>query len=65
MREHGAAFGWQKGYRAFSVSSSNVSAVIRYIDRQEEHHRRRSFEQEFKTLLDKHGVHYDSEFIFG
>jgi hypothetical protein len=42
-----------------------LSAVIRYIDMQEEHHRRRGFEQEFKTLLDKHGVRYDPKFIFG
>ena len=65
MREHGTRFAWQKGYGAFSVSSSNISAVIRYIDRQEAHHRRRSFEQEFKALLDKHGVEYDAKFIFG
>ena len=59
MREHGARFAWQKGYGAFSVSSSKVSAVIRYIDTQEQHHRRRSYEQEFKALLDKHRVEYD------
>jgi len=65
MREHGARFAWQKGYGAFSVSSSKVSAVIRYIDTQEHHHRRRSYEQEFKALLDKHGVEYDPKLIFG
>ena len=43
-----------KGYGAFSVSSSNVSAVTRYIDTQGQHHRRRSYQQEFKALLDKH-----------
>ena len=65
MREHGTRFAWQKGYGAFSVSSSNVSAVIRYIDTQEHHHRRRSYEQEFKALLDKRGVEYDPKLVFG
>jgi hypothetical protein len=39
--------------------------VIRYIDTQEAHHRRRTFEQEFVALLEKHGVRYDREFVFG
>ena len=45
---------WQKGYGAFSVSSSNVSTVIRYIDQQESHHKKKSFEDEFVALLKKH-----------
>jgi REP element-mobilizing transposase RayT len=65
MREHGTAFAWQKGYGAFSVSSSHIQTVIRYIETQEAHHRNRTFEQEYLALLEKHGVRYDPDFIFG
>jgi REP element-mobilizing transposase RayT len=58
-------FAWQKGYGAFSVSSSKVSEGIRYINDQEAHHRKISFEQEFVTMLRKHGIEYDPEFVFG
>ncbi len=65
MSRQGTRFAWQKGYGAFSVSSSNVPAVIKYIDNQEAHHRKRSFEDEFIALLRKHGVPYDPKFVFG
>jgi REP element-mobilizing transposase RayT len=65
LREHGTLFAWQKGYGAFSVSSSNINTVIRYIDTQEAHHRRRTFEQEFVALLERHGVQYNPDFVFG
>src|SRR5215472_14293165 len=65
MREHGTAFAWQKGYGAFSVSSSHIQTVIRYIENQEAHHRKRTFEKEFVALLDKHGIQYDPNFVFG
>ena len=58
-------FGWQTGYAAFSVSRSNVTAVANYIEAQEAHHRKRTFEEEFVELLIKHGVDYDSRFVFG
>jgi len=48
--------GWQTGYAAFSVSASNAPAVRAYIRDQEEHHRKRSFEDEFLALLQKSGV---------
>lgn len=57
-------FDWQKGYAGLSVSSSNIPAVIRYIDNQEAHHRKRSFEQEFITLLKKHGIPFDPKHVF-
>ena len=44
-------FHWQSGYGAFSVSESHVDAVRKYIERQEQHHRRRSFEEEFREFL--------------
>ena len=61
----GQSFGWQKGYGAFSVSASNIPAVVRYIRNQERHHRKMSFEQEFIVLLEKHGVEYDPKYVFG
>ncbi|MBZ5506929.1 MAG: IS200/IS605 family transposase [Acidobacteriia bacterium] len=61
----GKGFAWQKGYGVFSVSASNVPAVVRYIENQERHHRKRSFEQEFITLLKKHGVKFDPKYVFG
>ncbi len=64
MSNQGTRFSWQKGYGAFSVSSSNVAAVIKYIDNQEAHHRKMSFEQEFIALLDRHGVRYDPNLVF-
>jgi hypothetical protein len=64
MRGHGAPFAWQKGYGAFSVSSSKIQTAIRYIDTPEAHHRRRTFEQEFIALLEKHDVRYDSDSVF-
>ena len=65
LGEQGTVFAWQEGYGALSVSSSNLDQVERYIRTQEAHHRKFSFEDEFRTLLDKHGVKYDLKFIFG
>ena len=65
MGQHVKHFGWQEGYGAFSVSASNVDAVVRYIQNQSAHHRRVSFEDEFRAMLRKHGVEYDPKFMFG
>jgi putative transposase len=65
LRENGRWLGWQEGYGAFSVSASNVDAVRRYIQNQPEHHRRRSFEDEFVVLLEKSGVAFDRAEVFG
>jgi REP-associated tyrosine transposase len=59
-----SAFGWQTGYGAFSVSQSNVSAVLRYIANQEEHHRKVSFQEEFVIYLQRHGIEYDERYIW-
>lgn len=58
-------FSWQEGFGAFSVSSSQVAAVKQYIRNQVEHHRKRSFEEEFLLLLKKSGVPYDPKYVFG
>ncbi len=63
IKEHGA-FAWQKGYAAFTVSTSRMPAVVTYIRNQEEHHRKRSFEDEFIALLKRHGVTYDPKYLW-
>jgi len=63
--EQGNKFAWQQGYAAFSVSSSLVPAVVRYIQNQESHHRRMTFDAELVALLKKHGVEFDPNFVFG
>jgi REP element-mobilizing transposase RayT len=56
---------WQQGYAAFSVSASNIPTVQRYIETQDIHHKRMTFEDEFLALLKKHGVQYDPKFVLG
>jgi putative transposase len=63
--EEGHKFAWQQGYGAFSVSSSVVPAVVRYIQNQEAHHRKMNFDVEFLALLKKHGIEFDPKFVFG
>jgi putative transposase len=58
-------FAWQEGYGAFTVSQSSAPAVFRYILNQEHHHRRRSFEQEWISLLKKNGIAFDPAAPFG
>ena len=54
-------FAWGRGYGAFSVSESNVSRVARYIPDQEEHHRVRTFAEELKEFIERHGVRWKDE----
>jgi len=61
MGEQGVEFEWQKGYGAFSVSPSMLSTMTAYIRGQEAHHQRRDFEEEFRVLLRKSGIAFDSE----
>jgi putative transposase len=61
----GPEFAWQEGYGAFSVSPSQVPAVKEYIRNQAEHHRKRSFEEEFVALLKNCGIEYDSRYVLG
>jgi len=65
IRQHGIVFAWQEGYGAFSVSSSNKDAVVDYIEHQAEHHRVRSYETEFETMIRKSGMRFDSVEAFG
>lgn len=65
LHEHGLEFAWQEGYGAFSVSSSNRDAVKEYIEHQSEHHRRRSYEGEFESMVRKSGIAFDPREAFG
>jgi REP element-mobilizing transposase RayT len=57
-------FRWQEGYGAFTVSQSQAEAVDRYIQNQVQHHRERSFEEEFIELLKVHGIEYDERYLW-
>lgn len=57
-------FGWQKGYGAFSVSPSNIEGVRRYVLSQEEHHRRKTFQEEYLELLKASGLEYDERYVW-
>jgi len=63
--DEGHKFAWQQGYGAFSVSSSIIPAVIRYIQNQAAHHKKMDFEAEFVALLKKHGIAFDQKYVFG
>ncbi len=58
-------FEWQEGYGAFSIGSSGVDDTLAYITTQEEHHRAKTFEDEFSTFLKRHGIAYDDRYVFG
>lgn len=58
-------FSWQQGYGAFSVGKSNLQNVINYIENQEEHHKKVTFEEEFIALLEMQGIPYDHRFVLG
>ncbi len=59
-----ARFSWQRGYGSFSVSKSKIEVISNYIDRQKEHHRRQTFEEEFEELLRLHELEFDSRFLW-
>jgi REP element-mobilizing transposase RayT len=57
-------FQWQSGYGAFSIGQSNVVALKNYIAGQKEHHRHKSFEEEYRNFLEKYGVAYDEKYLW-
>ena len=57
-------FWWQAGYGAFSAAQSQVSTVSRYIARQEEHHRRQTFQAEFRNLLTRYQLPFDERYVW-
>lgn len=66
MNDSGAnGFGWQDGYGGFSLGVSQRAGTIAYIQSQNEHHHKRGFEEEFLAFLKKHGIEYDTKYIWG
>lgn len=59
-----AGFSWQRGYGAFSVSASDLDSVLHYVTTQAEHHRHRSFQDEYRELLGRHGVTFDERYVW-
>jgi putative transposase len=57
-------FAWQDEYGAFSVSVSQLDKIVEYIKRQEEHHRKTTFQEEFLALLKKHHIEYDERYLW-
>ncbi|MCP9496073.1 MAG: IS200/IS605 family transposase [Pyrinomonadaceae bacterium MAG19_C2-C3] len=58
------SFQWQAGYGAFSIGESSVGAVKRYIATQKEHHRQRTFQDEYRMLLQKYRIDYDERYVW-
>lgn len=56
-------FNWQSGYGAFSFSHSHMDRIVKYIQNQEKHHKRKTFQEEYKELLEKYDVRYDERYI--
>jgi REP element-mobilizing transposase RayT len=65
MNEHRRGFAWQEGYGAFSVSISLTATVANYVRNQEKHHRKMTFEEEYRAILKKHGIEFDPNDVFG
>lgn len=59
-----ARFAWQAGYGAFAVSESNVPAVREYIANQQEHHRKKSFQGEYRAFLERHRIAFDERYVW-
>ena len=59
-----AAFAWQEGYGAFTVSAQHIQQVVRYIAQQEDHHRRQTFQEEYVEFLKRGLVEYDERFLW-
>ncbi|MCO5949782.1 IS200/IS605 family transposase [Mucilaginibacter flavidus] len=59
-----STFRWQEGYGAFSYSRSQIPAVCKYIENQEEHHRKKTFLEEYKHILEESEIEYDERYIF-
>ena len=57
-------FGWQEGYGAFSYSHSSLTSVIRYINNQKEHHKKKTFKQEYLEFLSRFEIEFKDEYLF-
>ncbi len=59
-----AQFYWQHGYAAFSVSESNCDKVRKYIQNQEDHHRKMTFQDELRLILKRHRIEFDERYVW-
>jgi putative transposase len=57
-------FAWQDGFGAFSYSHSQIDSVVKYINNQEEHHKKKTFKEEYLDLLEKFNIEYDDRYLF-
>jgi len=57
-------FSWQRGYGAFTYSKSQISKVVKYIQKQEEHHRIKTFREEYEEFLKKYEIDYNEKYLF-
>ncbi len=57
-------FAWQLGYGAFSVGQNELEDLVTYVANQEEHHKVRTFQEEYLALLKKYGVQYDERYVW-
>jgi putative transposase len=58
-------FAWQEGYGAFSIGVSQIDETVSYIRSQAEHHRKKTFQEEFLAFLKRHGIEYDERYLWG
>ena len=59
-----AGFAWQSGYGSFSVSPTHLNDLMSYIENQEEHHRRKTFQDEYRAFLKKYNIVYDEKYVW-
>lgn len=59
------SFAWQDGYGAFSVTKSDIPDVVAYIENQREHHRKRTFQEEYRAFLRAYGLDFDERYLWG
>ena len=67
IKDQGPEFGafyWQQGYGAFSLGMSQKDALLQYIDSQEEHHRTRTFQEEYREFLNRYGIKFDERYVW-
>jgi len=57
-------FYWQDGYGIFSVNPAEIDVVVNYISNQEEHHQKKTFQNEFRAFLEKYKVDYDERYVW-
>jgi putative transposase len=65
MKQQGVSdFAWQRGYGLFSVGPADIGALVRYIDEQATHHRKRSFQDEMRAFLEKYHIAFDERYVW-